>query len=303
MSGVRGRAPCCPRPLVHSGSQPGPASNWPWVRCAGLGTRLSLAPCPVPRFVVCCALFPGSWHPVAVVAWHLSWCVVVAGNMPLWRASWPRVGAPRPIQSGRSRCSSWLSCRLGAFPHPGGLRPRLYWVAARGTWRPAENRALSACRWLLPRQGCWARSGSYPVGAPNSGCPWQGPPASVLGCVRCGGLTCVNPVTDTSGFPYCPSFDKGIRLVHLGGFVWRPTPPLLGQRTPRPGPAPVCVSVPFLVASGGPASRARFGAPHLFLWPFLVRSFFARPPLGWGCLFFLFCAPQLFRRSVFSGPG
>ena len=39
----------------------------------------------------------------------------------------------------------------------------------------------------------------------------------------------------------------------------------------------------FLAGSAGPASGARFGAPHLLLWPVLVRSFFVRPPLGLGC--------------------
>ena len=47
---------------------------------------------------------------------------------------------------------------------------------------------------------------------------------------------------------------------------------------------------PGLVGPGRPASRARCGAPHLFLWPVLLRSLFARPPPGWGCPFFLLCA-------------
>ena len=74
MWGVRGRALSHPRPLVLSGVRPGPAFQWPRMRCAGVGARLSLAPCPVPPFVLCCARFLGSWHPVAVVAWHLSSC-------------------------------------------------------------------------------------------------------------------------------------------------------------------------------------------------------------------------------------
>ena len=57
----------------------------------------------------------------------------------------------------------------------------------------------------------------------------------------------------------------------------------------------VCVRVCALLAgSGGPASRARFCPPHLFLWPFLVLSLSARPPPGWGCpacgYFCFFCS-------------
>ena len=114
--------------------------------------------------------------------------LVVACGVPPWRVSWPRVGAPRLVRSGRSPCSGRLSCCRCAFPHAGCLRPRLYWVAARGTRGPAENRAHCACRWPPPRQGRWTRSASYPFGAPRWGCPWRVPPASVLGCVPCGVL-------------------------------------------------------------------------------------------------------------------
>ena len=51
--------------------------------------------------------------------------------------------------------------------------------------------------------------------------------------------------------------------MHRGCFVWTPTPPLSGRRMPRSGPARVCVCVPRLAGSGGPASRSRSGAPHL----------------------------------------
>ena len=106
--------------------------------------------------------------------------------MPPWRASWPRLGAPRLVPSGRSRCSCRLSQHCGAFPHPGGFCPRIYWAAARGTRRPAEYRAHCACRRPPPRPGRWARSSSYPFGVPRWGCPWRVPPALVLGCLRCG---------------------------------------------------------------------------------------------------------------------
>ena len=108
----------------------------------------------------------GVWVPG--VAWHLFLCLgllrvvraagfcgtrlplllgnspcafVVAGGVPLWRASWPRVvrrASSEPVILGA----------LVGFPeavvHPGGLRPRIYLVAARGTRRPANNRAHSA---------------------------------------------------------------------------------------------------------------------------------------------------------------
>ena len=71
--------------------------------------------------------------------------------------------------------------------------------------------------------------------------------------------------------------------MHRGWFVWTPTPPLLGPRMPRLGPARVFVCVPLLAGWRGPVSRARFCAPHLFLWPVWVRSLFLQPPPGRGC--------------------
>ena len=131
-----------------------------WV--CGARVRCCLATVLVPWFVACCARCPVLRHPVAVVAWHLS--LVVAGGVPLWRAWWPRLGAPRLVQSNLSRCSSQLSRRRGALPQPGGLRTRLHGVAARGTRRPAENRAHCASRRPPLRPGRWARSASYPSG-------------------------------------------------------------------------------------------------------------------------------------------
>ena len=141
---------------------------------------------------------------------------------------------------------------------PRGLAPRLNWVAARGTQRPAKNRALCACRWPPPWLGHWARSASYPFGAPRCGCRWRVPPASVLGCVRCGG--------------------------------WR-----VWTRSQTRPPS-------LLAGSGGPASWARCGAPHLFPWRVLLRSLFARPPPGWGRPFSLFVCSGCLRRSFSWGP-
>ena len=104
--------------------------------------------------------------------------------------------------------------------------------------------------------------------------------------------------------------------MHRGCFVWTPSPPLLGRRTPRPGPARVCVCVPYLAGSGGPASRAGFGAPHLSFG----RSWFALclfGPLHAGLapfvvvVAFFFVSfpllpslrPRCVLLCVFSGPG
>ena len=173
-------------------------------------TPLSLAPCPVPRFVVCCARFPGSRHPVAVVAWHLSSCrgcgrrraSLACLVAPRWCA------APRPVRS--------LSVLRSAFPSPWclpppqGLSPPALLGGCAGHVEAGREPGSCACPWPLPRQGRWARSTSYPFGAPRWGCPWRVPPASVLGCVRCGGLACVDPVTDASGIPYRLSCDGGL---------------------------------------------------------------------------------------------
>ena len=97
--------------------------------------------------------------------------------------------------------------------------------------------------------------------------------------------------------------------MHRGCFVWTPTPPLGGRRTPLPGPARVCVRVLCLAGLGGPASWAHSGAPHLFLWPLRPCSLFsllrAWVALFAVCFFFLlpFVCLRCLRRSVFSGPG
>ena len=191
--------------------------------------------------------------------------VVVAGGVPLWRALWPRVGAPRLVQSERSRCSGWLSRRRGAFPHPGGLRPRLYWVAARGTRRPAENRAHCACRWPPAEAGALGSLRVVPVRGPAMGLSLAGPSGVGLGLRALRWLACVDPVSDASGFPYRPSFDGGLgrctRAVSCGR---RQGPFRVGGRHPR---------VPFMCACACFPGRVwRAGLPGACWWtsPFLV---------------------------------
>ena len=191
--GVRRRALLHPRPLVLLGVRPGPASHWPWVRCAGVRARLSLAPSPVPRFVVCCARFPGSRHPLVVVGWHPSSCrgcgrrcaSLACLVAPRWCA------APRPVRSLSVLRSAFLSPWC-LSPSRGLLPPALLGCCAGHVeagrepgslclpLAPAEARALGSLRVV-------------PFGAPRWGCPWRVPPASVLGCVRCGCLRGCGP--------------------------------------------------------------------------------------------------------------
>ena len=115
--GVPGRALSHPRPPILRGVRPRPASHAPWVRCAGAVARVSLAPFPAPRFVVCCARFPGLRYPVAVVAWHLSLCRGCGRR----RASLAYLVSPRPCAApGPVRL---LSLLWSAFPSPWCLPP------------------------------------------------------------------------------------------------------------------------------------------------------------------------------------
>ena len=234
----------------------------------------------------------------ACLAWHLSSCrgslrvrralrvcatrrpsllgtcpcaLVVACGVPLWRASWPRV--VRRASSGPFALGAPVSFpdALVPFPTPGACAPGFTgWLrGARGA-RPRTGLIVPAAG---PRQGRGAglaprrtRSGPRDRVVP------AGPSGVGLGLRALRWLACVDPVTDASGFPYRLSFHGGLGQVHQGCFVWTPAPPLEGRRTPHPGPVRVCVCLLFLAGSGGLASRARFGAPHLFLWPFCLSA-------------------------------
>ena len=175
--GVRGWALFQHRPLVLWGVRPEPASHWPWVRCAGVGARLSLAPSPVPRLVVCCARLPGSRHPVAVVAWHLSSCCGCGRR----RASLaclvaPRLcAAPRPVWSLSMLRSAFLS--LWCLPPPRGLSPPALLGGCAGHVE-AGREPGSLCRPLAPAE---ARALGVPVRRPAMGLSLAGPSGFGLG--------------------------------------------------------------------------------------------------------------------------
>ena len=123
----------------------------------------------------------------------------------------------------------------------------------------------------------------YPFGAPRWGCPWRVHQASVLGCVRCGVLrvwtrSLTRPVSRTA------RVSTGDSAGAPGLFRVDTNTAPCGSEDVTPG-SRACVRVRAVLAgSGGLAPRARFGAPHLFLWPFLLLSLSARPPPGWSCL-------------------
>ena len=220
--------------------------------------------------------------------------LVVAGGVPLWRASWPRV--VRRASSGPVALGAPVGFpdAVVPFPTPGACAPgftgRLR--GARGG-RPRTGLIVPAAG---PRRGRGAGlSASYPFGAPRWGCPWRVPPASVLGCVRCGGWrvwtrSLTRPVSRTV------RLSTGDSAGAPGLFrVDADTSPC-GSEDATPG-SRACLRVrAFLAGSGGPASRARSGAPHLFLWPLCLSALLGPLRAGVAPLFF---AAVAFPRWLF----
>ena len=282
--------PCVRAPLV-------PRHSWLGFVVCGCGVACHLLLCGGSLRVARAARVCGSPWPLLLGT--CSCALVLAGSVLLRRASWPRVVRS---QSGRSRCSGWLFWRCGAFPHSEGLRRRLYLVAARGTRRLAGNRAHCACRWPPVRQGLWARSASYPFRAPRWGCPWRVPPASVLGCVRCGGWrvwtrSLTRPASRTVRLPAGDSAGApGLFCVDAHTVLFRSEDATHGCR--------VCVRVRALLGRVG-----RAGLPGA-LWcasPFPVAGLGAlvvcSAPSGLGLPFLPSVRLSCFWRSLSSGPG
>ena len=292
--GVRGWALSHARPPVLGacGRSPLTTGCGCAVRAWGPGLPWHLLPCRGSSCVVHASRICGTRWPLLLGTCPCA--MVVAGGVRLWRASWPRVGVPILVRSGRSRCFGRLSRRRGAFPHPGGCRPRLYRAAARGH---------CACRWPLPSQGRWACSVPYLFGAPQWG-PSRVPPASVLGCVRRGGLAFVDPVTHACGFLYRPSFDRG--LGRCTGAVLcgrRHLPFRVGGRHAWVARVSACAGSSWPGRAGRPPGRV---SPRLSFPLAVLSFFFVRPSSGWGgpCLrFFLFLVFPFFPSpSLLSRP-
>ena len=97
----------------------------------------------------------------------------------------------------------------GLFPHRGLSPPDLLGGCAGHAETGREPDSLS-----LPLAPAEARGlgalGVVPVRSPTMGLSLAGPSGVGLGLRALRWFACVDPITDASGFPYSPSFDRGL---------------------------------------------------------------------------------------------
>ena len=264
----RGWVPSGPK-LVHPDSGCSVACRG-WVRCRARtspsGRRLVLLG-TCPRAVVHCVLCalsgfaaPGGRCCLAPVRVPWLWpaaCLFGVPCGPAWCA------APRPVWS--------LSVLRSAFPMLWCFSPDqvLAPPAVLGGCKEhteAGQEPGSLCLPLGPTEaGALGLLCVVPVGGPAMGLSLAGPSGVGLGLRALQWFACVDPSL-TRPVSRTVRRSTGTYPVHRGCVVWTPTSPLAGRRTPCLGPVRVCVCSSVLAGSGGPASRARSGAPHLFLW-------------------------------------
>ena len=272
-----------------------------WVGCC-------LAPVRVPWFAACCARSPRLWHLAAVAAWHLSVCLGCGRR----RASLACLVAPR----GAPRLSDPVA--LGApvgthvavvpFPTPGACAPGFTWPlrGARGG-RPRTGLFVPA---VAPAEAGALRSlRVVPVRGPAMGLSLAGPSGVGLGLRALRWLACVDPVTEASGFPDCPSFDGGLGRCTGVFRVDADTPPLrVGGRHARVPCVCACACSSWPGRAGRPPGRVlvrltfsfgRFG----FLLCF-AHSGLGLPP-SWSFFFLLpsSARPLCLLLSLVSDPG
>ena len=239
--------------------------------------------------------FLSFWNKLTLLL--LKTCVLGYGRP---RASLACLVAPRGatclVPSGRSRCSGCLSRCRGAFPYLGLSPPELpggcagHVVAGRetGSWCLALARAEA---------GALGSHRAVPVWGPTMGLALAGASGVGLGLrvLRWFGLC--GPGDSRVRFPVPSVFQQGPPPVHCNCFLLTPTAPPLGRRTPRPSPVGGWECLFFLAGSGRLASRARFGAPHLFFLLFCLPAL--RAPLRAGVALFLsFCSFVLYAPIV-----
>ena len=144
MWGVRDWSSCTPdrTSLGRAAGAPYPQAVDVVCGPGGLGFPWHLPPCRGSSCIARASLDCGTRWPLL-----LGTCPdtgVVAGGVPLWRASWPCVGALRLVQSSRSRCSGRLSRSRDAFPRPGA--PGLFRVDANTSFFGSEDATLCLAR-------------------------------------------------------------------------------------------------------------------------------------------------------------
>ena len=201
--------------------------------------------------------------------------LVVAGGVPLWRASWPRVVAPRLIRSVRSRYSGRLCRRCSDFPHPGavatGFTGRLRGV--RGGWLrtglivPAAGPCRGRRGGLAPRL---TRSGPRNRVVPG----WSLRLRSWAACAASGWRVWTRSLRRAVSRTVCLSTGDstgaaGLFCVDADTFLFEPE-----DATPGPRPCvPVCPLFGH-VGRAGPAGAFWCASP--FIWQFCRYSLLSR---------------------------
>ena len=210
--------------------------------------------------------------------------LVVAGAIPLWRASWPRVVCR--ASSGLVALGAPVGCPDAVVPLP--LTGRLRW-ARRGRPRTGFSSWLP----LAPAEaGALGSLCFVPVRGPAMALSLAGSSGVGFGLRALRSVACVDPVTHASSFSYRPSFDGGLgrctgavscgrrhlRLRAGGRHAWVPC---------------VCACAP----PSWPALVGRSLGRVLVRLTFALACCFVGPPPGWRrpflvllltCLLFVF---------------
>ena len=233
------------------------------------------------------------------------WCVVCGGGVlvGLWLVC--GVVGPSPLLAEVPVCYS--------PPLLAGFRCRWWWaVPATPGWGPLAASVCGVWRWCVVGVvvGVWCGwSLATPGGGPcvllpaTPGCVSLpvvvgGPRHSWLGSAGGAGVWCVvwcvvccwgsSPLLAEVPVCYSPPLLAGFRCRW-----WWAVP-----ATPGWGPLAAVVCVLCLAGSGGPASRARSGAPHPFLWPLCLSALLG--PLRAGVAPLSFAAVAVPRWLFFS---
>ena len=173
----------------------------------GSGGAWHLFPCRGSLRVVCAARVCGTrWPQLLGTSPRV---MVVPCGVPLWHASRPRVGAPRPVRSGCCHAPVGFPDPVVPFPTRRLAPPDLLGGCAGHVEASREPGAL--CLLLAAAEA--AALGllhNVHVRGPAMGLSLAGPSRIGPGLRALRWLGCVDPVTDASGFPYRPSFDGGL---------------------------------------------------------------------------------------------